>query len=89
MPPRDRGQRRPHALPGQGINEQLPWAIVYHQAPDGTVPALEFLDDCPGTIDAQFAAVLDAVAAAPLRGSPAEENGRPCMARWAAGTRSA
>jgi hypothetical protein len=29
------------------------------------VPALEFLDDCPGTIDAQFAAVLDAVATAP------------------------
>jgi len=26
---------------------------------------LEFLDDCPGTIDAQFTAVLDAVAAAP------------------------
>jgi hypothetical protein len=32
------------------------------------VPALEFLDGCPGTIDAQFTAVLDAVAAAaPLR----------------------
>ena len=29
------------------------------------VPALEFLDGCPGTIDAQFTAVLDAVAAAP------------------------
>jgi hypothetical protein len=26
---------------------------------------LEFLDDCPGTVDAQFTAVLDAVAAAP------------------------
>ena len=35
------------------------------RAPDGTVPAPEFLDDCPGTIDAQFTAVLDAVAAAP------------------------
>jgi len=29
------------------------------------VPALEFLDDCPSTLDAQFTAVLDAVAAAP------------------------
>jgi hypothetical protein len=32
------------------------------RAPDGTVPALEFLDGCPGTIDVQFTAVLDAVA---------------------------
>jgi hypothetical protein len=30
-----------------------------------TVPALEFTGGCPGTIDAQFTAVLDAVAAAP------------------------
>lgn len=44
MPPRDRGQRRPHGPPGQEANEQLPWAIVYYQAPDGTVLALEFLD---------------------------------------------
>ena len=65
MPPRDRGQRRPLAPSGQDTNELLPWAIIYYQAPDGTVPALEFLDDCPGTIDAQFTAVLDAVAAAP------------------------
>ena len=65
MPPRDRGQRRPPAPPGQDTNDLLPWAIVYYQAPDGTPPALEFLDDCPGTVDAQFTAVLDAVAAAP------------------------
>ena len=65
MPPRDRGQRRPLAPSGQDTNELLPWAIIYYQAPDGTVPALEFLDDCPGTIDAQFTAVLDAVAPAP------------------------
>jgi len=60
MPSRDRGQRRPHGPPGQDANEQLPWAIVYYKTPDGTVPALEFLDDCPGTVDAQFTAVLDA-----------------------------
>jgi hypothetical protein len=65
MSPRDRGPRRPHGPPGQDANEQLPWSIVYYQAPDGTVPALEFLDGCPGTVDAQFTAVLDAVAAAP------------------------
>jgi hypothetical protein len=29
------------------------------------VPSLTFLDGCPGTLDAQFTAVLDAVAAAP------------------------
>jgi len=65
MSPRDRGPRRPHGPPGQDANEQLPWSIVYYQAPDGTVAALEFLDGCPGTVDAQFTAVLDAVAAAP------------------------
>jgi len=50
---------------GQGSDEQLPWAVIFHQAPGKRMPALEFLDDCPGTIDAQFTAVLDAVAAAP------------------------
>ena len=29
------------------------------------MPALEFLDECPLSLDAQFTAVLDAVAAAP------------------------
>jgi hypothetical protein len=41
------------------------WAVVYFEARDGTVPALDFLDGCPGKIDAEFTAVLDAVAAAP------------------------
>jgi hypothetical protein len=39
--------------------------VIYYRAPDGTVPALEFLDSCPGKIDAEFTAALDAVAAAP------------------------
>ena len=43
----------------------LPWDVVYFKTLDGRVPALEFLDACPGKIDAEFAAVLDAVAAAP------------------------
>lgn len=42
-----------------------PWSVVYYAAPTGAVPAMEFLDDCPGKIEAEFAAVLDAVAAAP------------------------
>jgi hypothetical protein len=61
MPPRKREPRNS----GPDREEQLPWAVVYYKAPDGTVPSLEFLDRCPGTIDAQFTAVLDAVAAAP------------------------
>ncbi len=65
MPPRERGPRRARGPAGQGGDEQLPRAVIYYQAPDGTVPALEFLDECPGSIDAQFTAVLDAVAAAP------------------------
>jgi hypothetical protein len=65
MPPRERDRRRARGPSGQDGDEPLPWAVIYYQAPDGTVPALEFFDDCPGTIDAQFTAVLDAVAAAP------------------------
>lgn len=39
--------------------------MLYYQARDGSTPALDFLDGCPGKIDAEFGAVLDAVAAAP------------------------
>jgi hypothetical protein len=65
MPPRERGRRQPRGPSGRDAGEQLPWAVIYYLAPGETVPALEFLDGCPGTIDAQFTAVLDAVAAAP------------------------
>jgi hypothetical protein len=51
--------------PARDNNAELPWVVVYYLTPEGTAPALEFLDACPGTIDAQFTAVLDAVAAAP------------------------
>jgi hypothetical protein len=47
------------------VDRTPPWAVVYYKAADGSIPALEFLDACPGKIDAEFAAVLDAVAAAP------------------------
>jgi hypothetical protein len=89
MPPQERGRRQPRGSSGRGSDEQLPWAVIYYQAPDETVPALEFLDDCPGTIDAQFTAVLDAVAAAPPPRFSGGGSGRPCTARWAAGTRYA
>ena len=65
MPPRERGQRGTRDSSGRDGGGQLPWAVIYYRAPDQKVPALEFLDGCPGTIDAQFTAVLDAVAAAP------------------------
>lgn len=47
------------------VDRTPPWAIVYFRAGDGSVPAFEFLDACPGKIEAEFTAVLDAVAAAP------------------------
>lgn len=63
--PRRRDRHDARSASGRTPAEQLPWAIVYYKAPDGTTPALEFLDSCPGKIDAQFTAVLDAVAGAP------------------------
>lgn len=61
-----RAQRgKPPAPQTPRVDRHPPWAIVYYQAPNGSAPALEFLDQCPGKIDAEFAAVLDAVAAAP------------------------
>jgi len=65
MPARRRDQGAARSASSRASGEQLPWAIIYYRAPDGTVPALGFLDNCPGKIDAEFTAVLDAVAAAP------------------------
>lgn len=45
-----------------GYTEEIPWAVVYYLTPEGTAPALEFLDACPSTIDGRFTAVLDAIA---------------------------
>lgn len=41
------------------------WGISYFEAEDGSVPGADFLDSCPTKIDATFAAVLEAVRAAP------------------------
>src|SRR5258708_24051432 len=59
MPPRRRDERAARSASSPAPGKQLPWAIVYYKAPDGTTPALEFLDSCPGNIDAKFTAVLD------------------------------
>ena len=62
-----------------------PWSIVYYKAADGSVSALEFLDTCPGKIDAEFNAVLDAVAAAPppqFSGGGKWEAMHGTMTRW-------
>jgi len=45
--------------------ERPRWAIVYYKTRDGSVPTADFLDGCPPTVDAKFAAVLNAVAEAP------------------------
>jgi hypothetical protein len=41
------------------------WDIVYYEAPDGSVPAIDFLDGCTVKVAANLLAVLDAVAEAP------------------------
>jgi Txe/YoeB family toxin of Txe-Axe toxin-antitoxin module len=41
------------------------WGIVYYRAPDGSVPAEDFLSSCPTKIEARILAVLDVVRAAP------------------------
>lgn len=47
------------------IDRNPPWNILYYQTVDGCCPAVDFLDSCPGKIEAEFVAVLDAVASAP------------------------
>lgn len=63
--PRREARRGTDRQPTARRTRQVTWSVIYYKAPDGAVPALEFLDACPSTLDAQFAAVLDAVAAAP------------------------
>lgn len=43
----------------------MEWGIAYYLAPDGSVPADEFLDSCPTKVEANLIAVLEAVRAAP------------------------
>ncbi len=85
MPPRRRDERAARSASSPAPGKQLPWAIVYYKAPDGTTPALKFLDSCPGNIDAKFTAVLDAVAGAP---PPRFSGGGKWEAPWGDGTKS-
>jgi hypothetical protein len=60
-----RAKRRAEPVPVPAVDRTPPWSVIYYRAGDGTVPALEFLDGCPGKLEGEFSAVLDAVAAAP------------------------
>jgi hypothetical protein len=55
--------------------------VIYYQAPDGSAPAIDFLSGCPGKIEGGFAAVLEAVAAAPPPRFSGGGKGKPCTAR--------
>jgi hypothetical protein len=43
----------------------MAWGIVYYRRKDGTVPAADFLDACPPSVDVRFQATLTAVRDAP------------------------
>jgi hypothetical protein len=63
-----RGKRAKRPAPQASappVDRTPPWDVIYYQAPDGTVPALAFLDGCLGKLEGELVAVLDAVAAAP------------------------
>jgi hypothetical protein len=64
MPSERRGVRR-RSDQAADLDRPAPWDIIYYKAADGIAPALEFLGQCSDSLDAQFTAVLDSVAAAP------------------------
>jgi hypothetical protein len=43
----------------------MAWGVVYYRAPDGSIPAEQFLDSCPTKVEATMLAVLEAVRLAP------------------------
>jgi hypothetical protein len=43
----------------------MAWGVVYYRAPDGSIPAEEFLALCPTKVEATILAVLEAVRRAP------------------------
>jgi hypothetical protein len=57
--------KQPNRTEPAALDRRPPWAIVYAARDDGISPGLTFLDACPGKVDAEFGAVLDAVAGAP------------------------
>jgi hypothetical protein len=62
---RGRRVKRPGGAAPPAVDRTPPWHVIYYKAADGHVPGLEFLDGCPGKLEGEFIAVLDAVAAAP------------------------
>ena len=69
-----------------------PWLIHYfqrHSEDDAAtaVPAMDFLASLPPSVEAEFGAVLEAVAAAPPQPSRAVANGRRCTEIWPACTK--
>ena len=63
------------------VDRAPPWSVIYYRAANGTVPAFDFLDSCPGKIEAEFVAVLDAVERRRRPSSLAAGSGRRCTAR--------
>jgi hypothetical protein len=61
---------------GSTLDRTPPWSIIYYRAAGGTVPALDFLDSCPGKLEGEFTAVLDAVAAEIRLTGPSREQFR-------------
>lgn len=45
--------------------KQLPWDVVYFKSSDGSVPAADFLENCPTNVEAEILATLEAVRKAP------------------------
>jgi Txe/YoeB family toxin of Txe-Axe toxin-antitoxin module len=43
----------------------MAWGVVYYRAPNGNIPAEQFLDSCPTKVEATILAVLEAVRRAP------------------------
>ena len=77
---------------GSAVDRTPPWSIIYYRAAGGTVPALDFLESCPGKLEGEFTAVLDAVAAAPppqfsgsIESEWFSESYLRCGPRWAYG----
>jgi hypothetical protein len=72
-------------MPRRERELQLPWSVIYYQALHGSVPAIDFLSSHPGKVEGEFAAVLEAVAAAPLprfSGGGKWEAMRGTMSSW-------
>ena len=67
------------------VSKSRYWLIVVYLRADDTIPAQDFLAECPQAIRAQFLATLDAVAAAPpprFSGGGAWEAMHGAMSSW-------